>query len=277
MGIGEIGEKLRRSTVQVRSGSNSCGSGIVWDRAGIVVTNDHVVRSANLAVEFWDGRTMPARVEKRDARRDLAVLRVATIGLDAARHGDSRRVRVGELVIAVGSPFGFTGALSTGVVHGVGPIRGIGQRDFIQTTARLAPGNSGGPLADAAGDVIGINAMVISGGLGLAVPSNAVERLLSGGPPVELGVTVRPVRIPGPEGGIALLVLGITPGSAAEYASLRIGDVLVGSGNMRFYSPDDLQDVIEQSNGRGVRLRFRRGGERNEREVTVRLLHGVAA
>jgi serine protease Do len=197
--------------------------------------------------------------------------------------GDSGRIRVGELVIAVGNPLGFIGALSTGVVHSIGPYPGVGRHDFIQTTARLAPGNSGGPLADARGSVIGINTAVVSGGLGLAVPANAVGRLLSLGPPAEIGVSVRPLRIRGPVGSIALLVLDIAEGGAADYASLRIGDLLTGADGRRFASADDLRDAIDRAEGRFMTIQFLRGDDTNNREATVKVLRnwigntGVAA
>lgn len=296
MGIGEAGERLRRSTVQVRSGRSGFGSGVIWDASGVVVTNAHVIRghdvgSGDLKIEFWDGRTARAHLDRRDVRRDLAVLRVdpaslEPAGLESAKLvpaklvpatlGDSNRVRPGDLVMAVGNPLGFIGALSTGVVHAVGPVTGIGGQDFIQTTARLAPGNSGGPLADAGGNVIGINTAVAAGGLGIAVPGSAVRRLLAAeSTPFELGVAVRPVRIPGREGGIALLVLEIAAGSAAEYASLRVGDSLIGAGGKRFRSVEDFQLALEQAENGPLTLQFIRGGaaasrETKKREVTVR-------
>jgi len=258
MRIGKVGERLRRSTVVIKDG----GSGIVWDASGLIVTNAHVAHSGVVTVEFWDGRTTQARLDRRDVRRDLAIFRVECRDIAPATPGDSSRVRAGELVIAVGNPLGFIGALSTGVIHAVG-------RDFIQTTARLAPGNSGGPLANAAGNVIGINTAVISGGLGLAIPANAVSRLLTFGPPFELGVTVRPVRIPGANGGIGLLVLGVTAGGAADYASLRLGDLLIGTAGRRFASVDDLRDAFDRQEGSIVTIQFRRGGDSGEREVSI--------
>jgi serine protease Do len=268
MGIGEIGERLRRSTVLIRSGN--AGSGIVWDDAGTIVTNAHVARSGVLTVEFWDGHAARASVLKRDVRRDLAILRCDATGSEPARHDDARRPRAGEFVIAVGNPLGFIGAMSTGVVHAVGP-------DFVQTTARLAPGNSGGPLADARGFVIGINTAVSSGGLGLAVPASAVNRLLMAGPQVELGVTVRPVRIHGPGRGIGLLVLGVAAGSPAEYASLRIGDVLTGVNGKHFTFVDDLQEGLDAWKTETMSIQFLRGGDSRQREVTIRAIQGVAA
>lgn len=268
MGIGEVGEKLRRSTVQVRSGKGrrmGSGSGVVWDSSGAIVTNAHVANDGDLLVEFWDGRTSQARLDRRDVRRDLAILRIEPGNLEPASVGDSSRIRVGELVIAVGNPLGFIGALSSGVVHAVG-------EGFIQTTARLAPGNSGGPLADANGNVIGINTAVVAGGLGLAVPANAVGRLLTAGPPVELGVTIRPVRIRGPFAGIALLVLGIAAAGPAEYASLRVGDLLIGADGRRFGSLDDFRDALDRAVGSSVKIQFLRGADSNQREVTVQLI-----
>jgi serine protease Do len=279
MSIGEVGEKLRRSTVQVRSGGGAAGSGVVWDCSGAIVTNAHVVAdlSQALTLEFWDGRTLTASLDRRDLRRDLAILRAEpSVSVDAARFGDSGRVRVGELVIAVGNPFGFTGAMSTGLVHGIGPGPSDGQQ-FIQTTARLAPGNSGGPLADACGAVIGINTMVTSGGLGLAIPSNAIQRLLSSRPPFELGVTLRPVRISRSDRDIGLLVLAITPGSAAEYASLRAGDLLVGCAGRRFASVEQFREVLDSENDRAITVQFLRGGGGRQREVTLSPHRAAAA
>jgi serine protease Do len=285
MSIGEVGERLRRSTVVVTNGAKigsprgrkeGAGSGIVWDASGLIVTNAHVVDSPDLTIQFRDGRTTRAVLDRRDLGRDLAILRVESGRLEPARRGESRLIRVGELVIAVGNPLGFIGALSTGVVYGFGPAD-IGSHEFIQTTARLAPGNSGGPLADAEGNVIGVNAAIASGGLGLAVPANAVRRLLVEGPPAELGVTLRPVRIPGPGGGIGLLVLSTAVGGPADYASLRVGDLLTGVNGKRLTGADDLRESLDRTRGAFLTIQFMRGGEGKGREVTVRLRQDSAA
>jgi serine protease Do len=182
-GFGEIAESLRRSTVQVTAGqalsraSRGQGSGIVWSRNGLIVTNAHVVHGDAAQVELWDGRRFPARVLVRDPWRDLALLRVNAPELYAVAAADSDAVRPGELVIAVGNPFGFAGAVSTGVVHSSGPIRGMGRQRWIRAGVRLAPGNSGGPLANASGQVIGINTAIVNG-LGIAAPSNAAAELI---------------------------------------------------------------------------------------------------
>lgn len=276
-GIGEIGERLRRATVQIRAGRNSGGSGVIWNRDGRIITNAHVAREGPVGVELWDGRKYEARVEKHDSRRDLALLQVRAPDLAAAEVGDSDRIRVGELVIAVGNPLGFTGALSTGVVHGVGPIQGLGSREFIHATVRLAPGNSGGPLANAMGNIIGINTMVVSGGLGLAVPSNIVARFMTAAAPIELGVTVRLARIRGAASGIGLIVLGVAAGSPAERASLQVGDVLTAVNGGELRSIDDLGGILDRNPGRAVTVQFLRGDHRKQREVAVQLVEGVAA
>src|SRR5882724_6243989 len=124
-GLGEVAERLRRSTVQVRIGrrERGGGSGVVWGADGLVLTNAHVARAPEMEVELWDGHCFPARVTSRDSRRDLAALRIVAseletaTALEAATAGDSDAVCPGEIVIAVGSPLGFAGALSTGTVH----------------------------------------------------------------------------------------------------------------------------------------------------------------
>src|SRR4029077_331135 len=165
-------------------------------------------RESGLRVGLWDGSTHDASLVSRDTRRDLATLKIAASGLPAATPGDSSALRVGELVIAVGNPLGFIGAMTTGVVHSLPN----GQR-WVAADVRLAPGNSGGPLADAQGRVIGINTM-IAGGLALAVPSNAVGEFLKrgGAQGPALGVTLQPVSLP--TGAVGLLLLKVDPGSA---------------------------------------------------------------
>src|SRR5689334_15103609 len=110
--FGEVGETLRRSTVQIRDGRGSGGSGVIWNNEGLIVTNAHVARSSNMTIELWDGRTYTAEVRSRDPRKDLAMLNAPGRHMQPATPGDSSRLRAGELVIAVGNPLGFTGALS---------------------------------------------------------------------------------------------------------------------------------------------------------------------
>src|SRR4029077_17750434 len=145
--------------------------------------------------------------------------------------------------IAVGNPLGFLGALSTGVVHASGTVAGMGRRAWIQAAIRLAPGNSGGPLADAEGRVIGINTAVVSGGIALAIPSDVVLNFLQHGARPALRTAVRPVALDQPA-RIGLLVLEVAPQSPAAHASLLIGDLLVAANGNDFQSPDDLSDAL---------------------------------
>lgn len=175
--LGDAAEKLRRSTVQVLQGRSGSGSGVILSSTGHIVTNAHVARGRNAEITLWDGRRFPARLEAVARRHDLALLKIATLGLPVVEMGDSASLRPGQMVLAVGNPLGFVGAVSTGVVHTVGPLAGAGSNNWVQADVRLAPGNSGGPLADARGRVIGINTM-IAHGLALAIPSNVVRDFL---------------------------------------------------------------------------------------------------
>jgi serine protease Do len=226
--FGEVVEKLRRSTVQVRTGLNNSGSGVIWSQDGQIVTNAHVVRgagSSGVSVELWDGRRVPGGVVKEDRQRDLALLQVAASGLAAAMPGDSSALRVGELVVAVGNPFGFTGAASSGVIHRLNwkerSRRGFDSRSWVVSQLRLAPGNSGGPLANAAGEVVGLNTM-IAGGLAFAIPARAVAEFLRS--PLKrdsgLGVVVQPIPV-GRSWEVAFIVLKVIPDSPADRGWLR--------------------------------------------------------
>jgi len=270
-GFGEIGEKLRRSTVLIHAGGRGNGSGVIWTSDGTIVTNAHVARKSSLRVELWDGRELAAEVVGRDARRDLAALQVPADNLPAARAADSSELRPGELAIAIGNPLGFVGALTTGVIHAVGPFAGLGGQSWVQASVRLAPGNSGGPLADAQGRVIGINTMV-AGRLALAVPANSVRHFLASGGGDWLGVSVHPVRVPQREGWrFGLALLEVEASSPASQSSLMPGDILLGADGKNFASIDDLAQALEGRGPRTLRLEFLRGDYQRVRRVSVEL------
>ncbi len=268
-----LAERLRRSTVQVWAGRMSVGSGVIWRADGLIVTNAHVARDRRSEVVLAAGRSLPAGMIATDSQRDLAALKVEAGGLEAAPVRDSDSLRAGELVFAVGNPLGLVGAVSTGIIHAVDPTSGPRERTWVQADVRLAPGNSGGPLADVRGRVVGINSMV-AGGLALAVLSNVVTRFLSD---LEerpyLGVSAQPVGV-ALEGRriLGLLVIEVESLSAGEEAGLRIGDVLIASGDKPFDEPADLSRALRMAGfGNTLRLDFLRAGKRMTCDVR---LHG---
>src|SRR5215212_10505024 len=179
-------ERAHESVVQVRSGGRGAGAGVIWDADGLVLTNHHVLarrrRGRNIRVTLHDGRTFDAEVAKRGRSLDLALLRIKDDPGDLSNTpvGDSDELRVGELVYTIGHPWGRLGAVTAGIVSGLGVVRGPGGRTrYIQSDVSLAPGNSGGPLLNSRGEVVGINAMIF-GNLALSIPSNAASAWLAG-------------------------------------------------------------------------------------------------
>lgn len=239
----DLAERLRRGVVAVR-GPAGGGSGTIWSADGTIVTNSHVVQSDRAEVVTWDGRVFQAEVTARDVERDLALLRVRAEGLSALDAADSSAVRAGQLALAAGNPWGQRGVITAGIILSMGGAtaeNGVPLPEVIRADLRLAPGNSGGPLADASGRVIGINAM-IAGGMAVAVPSNTVARLLKDGTPGQafIGVIGRPAPLPpaiaasysSPDGA-GLILTDIADHSPAARAGLLPGDVVVRVGETR--------------------------------------------
>jgi serine protease Do len=267
--------RAHESVVQVQSWGRGTGAGVIWDRDALVLTNHHVVaggrRGVRVQVVLHDDQTFDAEVVKRDRDLDLALLRIkdAPGDLPAAPLGDSDRLRVGELVYAIGHPLGRLGAVTAGIVSGLGVVHGPGGRArYIQSDVALEPGNSGGPLLNARGEVVGINAMIF-GRLALSVPSNAAIAWLAGARErrSRLGVQILPVELPPflrrtnpgtPEAG--LMIAAIEGGGPAERASLLVGDVLLGVGDETPHDVESLLDAIASA-GDTVRLRVMRGGK----------------
>ena len=172
---------LRRAVTVVCTRDGQ-GSGVVWTTDGLVVTNDHVAHEDEVMVELADGRRSPGAVIARDRLNDLAAIRLPVGDLHAAVPGDSRTLRIGELLFAVGHPLGIRDTATLGIVSGVGMSvwRGRHRCDLLQADIQLLPGNSGGPLADTSGRVVGIASMVISPGIALAVPTHVVQEFVGG-------------------------------------------------------------------------------------------------
>src|SRR5918995_2903467 len=272
--------RTQQSVVQVRARGRGVGAGVIWDREGLVLTNHHVVagrrRGAKAAVVLRDGREFGAEVVKRGRDLDLALLRVedGPGDLPAAPLGDSDALRVGQLAYAIGHPWGRLGAVTAGVVSGLGIAGGPrGRAQFIQSDVSLAPGNSGGPLLNARGEVVGINAMIF-GRLALSIPSNAASAWLAGERRrrPRLGVRLLPVELPaslrgseGPETG--LLVTALEAGSPAEKAGMLVGDVLLGTEG-RYDDTESLLEALARA-GDSVRLRLVRGGKISVLDVAL--------
>lgn len=173
--LSALAQRVQRSMVLIHNGRMGAGGGVIWERDGIILTNNHVVPHERARVILTDGSELPARVQARDPEIDLALLRVDATDLPTALIADSRNVSIGELALAIGHPWGQRNFVTVGVVSGVGKAQTRGSRgsiDIIRTDADLAPGNSGGPLVNAAGAVIGINTMIVGGDLGVAIPSH---------------------------------------------------------------------------------------------------------
>jgi serine protease Do len=170
-----LARRLAEITVQIRAGRESVGCGIIWSSAGLIVTNAHVAQSNSLTVELVDGRVLDGRVRWRHPRRDLAGVAVAASGLPTPVVADPSRLRSGEIAVALGHPLGLANGLALGIVQSTETTNARNQ--WLRADIRLAPGNSGGPLANAVGELLGINTL-IAGGLAYAIPATAVQRYL---------------------------------------------------------------------------------------------------
>ncbi|GAC1631713.1 MAG: hypothetical protein NVS4B11_32100 [Ktedonobacteraceae bacterium] len=166
------------SIVQVHTQGRGAGTGIIWDADGHIITNNHVVAKDKAKVQVFlaDGRTLDANVLHRNPRLDLALLKATGDNLKPLSAGDSSQLRVGEWVFAVGHPWGQRWVVTAGIVSSMRTTKLADDvtTQYIQSDVLLAPGNSGGPLLDADGNVVGINAMIFGGDLSVAIPSNIV-------------------------------------------------------------------------------------------------------
>ncbi len=175
--MASIVEKAGRSVVQILDDGGGRGAGTVWHPDGLILTNAHVVRDRTLRVSLEDGRVMAARVVAVSKEQDLAALAVDAQGLSAISIGDSRSVMPGAVVLAVGHPWGQVGAVTSGITIGLESREGSG-REWLAVNMQLRPGNSGGPLLDSEGRLIGINTIMSGPNVGLAVPSHVAKGFL---------------------------------------------------------------------------------------------------
>ncbi|MBM4274732.1 MAG: trypsin-like serine protease [Deltaproteobacteria bacterium] len=258
------------------------GSGLIFTPDGFILTNSHVVHQARqIAVTLADGRRFPAELLGEDPDSDLAVLRIHAANLQSARLGDSSALRVGQLVIAIGNPLGFQTTVTAGVVSALGrSLRSMSGRlinQVIQTDAALNPGNSGGPLVNSRGEVVGVNTAVIMGAQGLcfAIPINTakyvagllikegkIRRSYIGLGGQNMPLPRRLVRLHKLAVTQGVLVITLEAGGPGQKAGLRVGDVVVGFDGHAVAEIDDLHRLLtEEKIGKSSSLKVLRERE----------------
>ena len=293
----QITKKVQASIVQVRNEGRGVGTGIIWSTDGYIITNHHVVPGdkTTIQVHLSDDRILEAKVVDRHPKQDLAMLRIAAENLQAASVGDSSKLRVGEWVFAIGNPWGQRGVVTAGIVSGISATKDNGDdspRRYIQSDVHLAPGNSGGPLLDAEGRVIGINAMIFGGDLAVAIPSNVVSSWLAGLPKrrVTLGIEVQPIELPTDirqkagmkaeqTSGLLVIALGSMAadglnGHGAKgqvvHTGVLIGDILLNVAGKAVVDAASLLDIVARREPQDkVQMQVVRGGAVLTIDVTV--------
>jgi S1-C subfamily serine protease len=253
-----VPEQLKRRGVPE---IKSLGSGVIITPDGYVLTNSHVVQSAEkIEVRLQDGRNYTARIVGNDPHSDLAVVSILESGLPTADLGDSAQLRVGQLVIAIGNPLGFQATVTTGVISALGrSLRSQSGRlieNVIQTDAALNPGSSGGPLVDSSGRVIGVNTAIIAGSQGIcfSIPINTAKwvasQLIREGRVRRsyLGISGQTVKLDRSlviryrlKNSTSALVTEVQPKTAASRAGIKPGDIITQLGDIQIASLDDLQ------------------------------------
>lgn len=271
-----LGREFKRRFGNRRERMMGAGSGFVIDPNGIIVTNNHVVGHAEkIVVSLTDGRQLPARVLGTDALTDIAVIRVDAAGLPHVTWGDSKKVEVGDWILAAGNPFGLGGSVTAGIVSAEGRDLGSSPFDsFLQLDAPINPGNSGGPIFNMEGDVIGVSTAIVSPsggsvGIGFAIPSDTVQKivaqLLAHGT-IErgwLGVAIEDT----PAG---VRIASVEPNGPAMHAGLRAGDLVVAINSARINSSRGLIRAIAATPPGGTaHVGVRRDGHVLDMPVTV--------
>ncbi len=269
----ELFRSVQPAIVQVRTDLRGGGTGIVWQNDGHIITNHHVVASNNAKVQVLlsDGRTLDAKVLHSNPQLDLAILKVPAHDLTALQVGKSAALRTGEWVFAIGHPWGQRWALTAGIVSSLSTVKlGNGQTaQYIKSDARLAPGNSGGPLLDADGHVVGVNAMIFGGDLSVSIPSDVVQSWIAGLPRgrAVLGVEIQQIELPAavrqqlqPERSVGLLIVG-TSARSASLQDLLVGDIILEVAGTPVSDAATLRKIVaQQQEGDALSAKLLRGG-----------------
>ena len=270
----ELSANVRAGVVEISDGRGT-GAGTIWSRDGLIVTNHHVVPGEQARVTLIDDRVLDARVISSLPERDLALLKVDATDLPALPVGDSARLRPGEIVLAVGHPHGVPGVVTFGIFSRFGPYEGRSGRHFregLLADIELRPGNSGGPLVNARGEVVGINSMVLGPGTALAVPSATVARLLESRERRTLGIQVVVVQSTSAganradlERELLLMILDVAVESTAARAGLMPGDILLEIDGEQLEEPGDIAWALAGAEpGATLSLAIQRAGQRQE-------------
>lgn len=265
------------------------GTGVIIDKDGHIITNNHVIGEADeVRVRLHDGRSLKAEIIGTDPRSDLAVIKIKASNLKPAKMGDSDKLMIGEWVVAAGNPFGLDNTITTGIVSAKGrSISGGGQyEDYIQTDAAINPGNSGGPLVNLAGEVIGINTAIFSRsggymGIGFAIPSNMVrhvkESLIKEGKVIRgwLGVGIQNLTRELAESfnynSIKGALIGqIEPNSPAMEAGFQPGDIIVSFDGVEVIDTNQLRNMVAAVRpGSSVKIAVIRDGRKKELSLSI--------
>jgi putative serine protease PepD len=287
-------------SVQTSSGGDS-GSGFFVRSDGYILTNNHVieagVNNGDISVNLANGKSYPAKIVGRDTAYDLAILKIAVTNAPALQLGNSDEVQVGDSVVAIGSPLGLSGTVTSGIISakdravtaGAGAGTGTGESSFInalQTDAAINPGNSGGPLVNAAGAVIGVNSAIASLGssfagqsgsigLGFAIPINQAKKTAD--QLISTGFSTYPIiglsldsRFTGIGAKVAMAANAILTGGPAQRAGIKPGDVIVAIDGKVISNSDELIVAVRSHNvGDKVRLKFLRGTATKEVSLTL--------
>ena len=303
--VAGIAQRVLPSVVSISTRSSNgsgTGSGFFIDSAGYILTNNHVVENAAVAggsitVTLNDGKSFDAKVLGRDASYDLAVLKISAENLPALRFGNSDSIQVGDAVIAVGSPLGLTGTVTSGIISAKDrPVTTGGTKgesafmNALQTDAAINPGNSGGPLVDSTGAVIGVTSAIASLGgssfgnqsgsigLGFAIPINqarkTAQQLIKNGKatyPI-MGISID-TSFAGPGAKIANIPKGIRTGGPAEKAGILVGDIITNFDGKEIMNSDQLVVAIRAKNvGDRIKVTYLRGT--TSHEVSLVLIAG---